>query len=443
MTVDPALVKDNLHRADLFSLKRNPDMTPERAMAWRTGLKFAIVIDPRDAEHYGSQMCLLTATNLAWRVSGNFGSVSVHGVSDQACHQMVAPDKSLSRYIADIGGRCVTDIPDDDQLIILIGSASLKGGCFQIRAVFSDWVGGIMRQDHTPVRSDKGILPLGPTLAASMAVWECFCFYDGHGTAVGRTNIGVDLWTMRPDNLSNLGKDCAENIHLPDKLWCLGLGHLGQAYLWLIGHLPYNDNERKSMLLKIQDYDTIGSSTTSTSVLSFANDIGEKKTDVCAAWLGKRGFNPHLVPGTFNSDTKFDFGTDVVLGGLDNLPSRRAVMVRQPVLYIDAGLGNRIDTFQSMRILAPSYDKQPTDVWPDQTSSTHEKIPEAIKRLQDEGRLDQCGAVTLGNTAVGFPFVGMCAATMVLAQAINQRNNRQVFEKINFDLRSPTEMTAR
>ena len=443
MTNDPALEKDNLHRGDLFALKKNPDMTPEQAETWRAGLKFAVVVDPKEANRYSNQMCLLTAVNLAWRISGRFGSVTVHGVSDQSCDTMVARDKSLATYVTELGGECSSSQPGDDRLVILVGAAGTSGGRFQVRAVFTDWIGGIVPEDRSPMSSVGGSLPLGPALAASMAVWECFRFYENHGSAIGHISKGIDLWTMRLAPLADLQDEPATTIVLPNKLWCVGLGHLGQAYLWLISHLPYSENVRRALEVKLQDIDCVSRSNLSTSVLSFDNTIGRLKRDVCASWLLQRSFSPHLIEGVVDVPRRHDLGSDVVLGGVDNFEARRAIMASKPFHYIDAGLGSGVDDFQTMKILVPSNEKVPTDIWPARRDHDDGELRPSIRRLQEAGRLDKCGAVILNGAAVGFPFVGMCAATLVMAQLLSHQNGGQVFREINFDLTEPEGLSAK
>ena len=75
---------------------------------------------------------------------------------------------------------------------------------------------------------------------------------------------------------------------LPARLWLIGLGHLGQAYLWALGLLPFA--RPQDLRLVLQDIDIITPSTESTSVLSNAALIGQKKTRVMAAWAERRGF---------------------------------------------------------------------------------------------------------------------------------------------------------
>jgi hypothetical protein len=74
--------------------------------------------------------------------------------------------------------------------------------------------------------------------------------------------------------------------YLPSRLWLIGLGNLGQAYAWLLAMLPYEDPRQVQLVL--QDFDRIAPSNDSTSLLSFAADIGRRKARVAADWLEAR-----------------------------------------------------------------------------------------------------------------------------------------------------------
>ena len=77
-----------------------------------------------------------------------------------------------------------------------------------------------------------------------------------------------------------------ELSYLPSRLWLIGLGHLGQAYLWGLGLLPYAADAKVELLL--QDVDVITPSTESTSILSDRTMLGDKKTRVTAKWAERR-----------------------------------------------------------------------------------------------------------------------------------------------------------
>ena len=136
--------------------------------------------------------------------------------------------------------------------------------------------------------------------------------------AAGRRTLGLSLW--QPNSQCDwLANDDSEPrlTYLPSQLWLIGLGHLGQAYLWGLGLLPYASPRDLSLVL--QDVDRITPSTESTSILTNATMVGVKKTRAMADWAERRGFKAAIHERLF--DGNFKCRPDepaVALCGLDN-----------------------------------------------------------------------------------------------------------------------------
>ena len=125
--------------------------------------------------------------------------------------------------------------------------------------------------------------------------------------------------------------------YLPSRLWLIGLGHLGQAYLWGLGILPYR--HPKDLSLVLQDVDIITDSTESTSVLTHAELIGQKKTRAMAVWADGRGFETSIYERLFDADFKRQQSEPgVALCGLDTANYRRALDQVGFDMVIEAGL---------------------------------------------------------------------------------------------------------
>jgi len=104
--------------------------------------------------------------------------------------------------------------------------------------------------------------------------------------SAGRQCIGLSLWDLADTNwLDAAGPDPDSGI-FPRAFWLIGLGHLGQAFLFGLGLLPYDRPGDLHLLL--QDDDIITPSTESTS-------IGTKKTRSMAAWAEGRGFTTAIT----------------------------------------------------------------------------------------------------------------------------------------------------
>ena len=145
-------------------------------------------------------------------------------------------------------------------------------------------------------------MPLAPMLAAALAINEAFLHVSGEMPSAGRRCIGLSLWDL--GNRDWLDASAADpGLHfLPTRLWLIGLGHLGQAFLFALGLLPYDRPGDLHLLL--QDEDIITPSTESTSVLSDATLIDTKKTRSMAAWAERRGFTTTITERLFDARHK-------------------------------------------------------------------------------------------------------------------------------------------
>ena len=76
-------------------------------------------------------------------------------------------------------------------------------------------------------------------LLGALAVSHAFSAEQDDPCA-GRTVQGISLWA--PDAREVWWEDNGpEEYYLPNALWLVGLGNLGQAYLWALSWLPYAD----------------------------------------------------------------------------------------------------------------------------------------------------------------------------------------------------------
>jgi hypothetical protein len=146
---------------------------------------------------------------------------------------------TLGEAIVALGGSIAP--PPDGVPFVDIGTAPRpRQGAFHIRTLFSGWRDGIVpaQADVSPTLSP--VMALAPMLAAALAVNEAFLFVSGQHGIAGRHTAGLSLWDPSSDR-DWLGPSADEpEMHLlPSRLWLIGLGHLGQAYLWALGLLPY------------------------------------------------------------------------------------------------------------------------------------------------------------------------------------------------------------
>ena len=248
-----------------------------------------------------------------------------------------AAGRRLSEAIADWGGTVVVELMSDRPTVV-IGSTD-RPAAITVWPTWSGWAGGVVTDAEARLKRGSEFV-LSGILAAGMAVSECFQCVVGNPRA-GRRAIGLSLW--RPDldwrAVESAGPHCA---YLPVSYWLAGLGHLGQAYAWAIGLLPYT--QRKMISVLLQDYDFIVKANESTSSLStHANDVGKRKTR--ARWrpaprIGRFGFRTTIVERAFDGQT-YRIGEEplLILSGFDRPEPRRLLGGAGFDRVIDAGLG--------------------------------------------------------------------------------------------------------
>src|SRR5690606_21623338 len=137
-----------------------------------------------------------------------------------------------------LGGVVAGAAPDTPTVTIGTAPQRRREG-FHVRTTYAGWRGGVV-PGHAGVNpSGPKPMPLASILSAALAVNEAFLFMSTGRSGWGRRMTGMSLWDLRPET-DWLAASPAEPelAYLPSSLWLIGLGHLGQAYLWGLGLLP-------------------------------------------------------------------------------------------------------------------------------------------------------------------------------------------------------------
>ncbi|MBU1057863.1 MAG: ThiF family adenylyltransferase [Proteobacteria bacterium] len=424
---------NSLHRLVKHVIDSGTAASVDEAEAIFKCYRLAVEIDPAATSDPVQQAILLTIITLGRRVF--LGGVTVTGPLRTPLKLSLPLGNTLATAVQALGGIIgeeVTGMPT----IVIGGGPRKRCEGFCIRTVATGWRGGIV-----PISSDLPVdggyaMPLSGMLAAGLAVNEAFLFVSGGMPAAGRRTVGLSLW--RPEReIDWLQPDESEPIltYLPSHLWLIGLGHLGQAYLWGLGLLPYRDPAGVNLVL--QDIDIITESTESTSILTDSTMIGKKKTRAMAAWAEQRGFATSLQERTFAADFKRQTHEPAVaLCGLDNGAGRRALDQVGFDFIVEAGLGSGHRDFRTMRLHILPGRRAATDIW--KHTRKGEKIEDrpAYAKLLADGVLDRCGMTLLAGKAVGAPFVGSVAASLALSEVLRLLHGGVVHQLIDIDLLS-------
>jgi hypothetical protein len=434
-------VIDDLNRSAKLFIDRASVASVDEALERLEGFRMHLHVDGSAASGPGHQAALLTALNCGRRTF--LGGVTVSGSLDAPLKLPVAPGAMLKEAIAHLGGAVVAEIPAEVPLVCFgEPPASLAPRAFAMRTTFDGWRGGVVPLG-SPCLTEVGDFTPAGVLAGALAVSELFAHFDDDALAGWRA-VGMSLWDQRADaDWTSPSADGPSPAMLPADFWLIGLGHLGQAFLWTIGLLPFGDPG--AVRLFLQDVDEAGGSTESTSILTGAGDR-RRKTRICAEWAERRGFRTQLIERRFGPDLRVaDDEPLLALCGVDN-PQARAMLEGAGFHTVfEAGLGAGVEDFRLIRTHSFPAPMSASRIWsenqvPDATeaadAATKKTVLAAYDQLRSSGVVDECGLTQLAEVAVGAPFVGAAAAAVLLAQAIRLVVDGRRSTVFNLDLRA-------
>ena len=230
---------DSLHRLIKHAIDSGAAASVAEAEALFRGYRLQVEIDSADVSDPVQQAALLTTVALGRRVF--LGGVTVTGPLDAPLMLAMPFGRTLGDAVQALGAT-FGDLAGEAPAIVIGGGVRERRAGFCVRTAAAGWRGGILPVHSELQPGGEGTMPLSGMLAAGLAVNEAFLFVNGGMPAAGRRALGLSLW--RPGReVDWLQPDESEPAltYLPSRLWLIGLGHLGQAYLWGLGLLPYQD----------------------------------------------------------------------------------------------------------------------------------------------------------------------------------------------------------
>jgi hypothetical protein len=439
MTVRGFDYADCVHRLVKEAVDRGTAGSLEEAVSQLKNYRLVLEIGGSESYSAPHQAALLTAVALGRRMY--LGGVSVHVGADAPLLVPLPLPRSLKRAIVALGGRLSSEhTPNEVPRIIIGGRRRGRRAAFEVRTVAAGWRGGVVPIDAVET-CDSEAMPLAAMFAAALAISESFLYVRGENGAAGARSVGLSLWNPgHGDDWLVSAADEPRLSFLPSRLWLLGLGHLGQAYLWALGLLPYTGP--KSLELVLQDVDVITPSTESTSILSDARLVAQKKTRAMSNWAEHRGFVTSIHERRFAAGfRRQEDEPPVLLCGLDNAHGRRTLDSAGFEFVVEAGLGSGYEDFRALRMHTLPASRSAAQIWPNTSKSTRVNYTPAYTKLINDGLVDRCGMTLLADKAVGAPFVGAVAATLVVAEVLRLLHGGTCLQLVDLDLQWPEHCT--
>jgi hypothetical protein len=429
---------DDLHRTVKLELDEGRARTLEEAEAIAASHVLQIHVGTEVGHDLAAQAAMLTAFNTSPRAF--LGGVRVLVEEEAILSSPWASGEKVGFAAARFGCELVTELSGDLPTLVIGEADSRPRGSIVLYPTSRGWSGGVVEQPSDRF-GGPGDFALAGMLAGALGVSEAFRHVRGDLEA-GRRAVGLSLW--RPE-LDWQSPDAPGDPprYLPGKLWLLGLGHLGQAYAWALGTLPYADPEAVTVYL--QDYDIVVDANKSTGLLVDNSAVGRTKGRVVAEHLEGLGFQTRVVERAFDSHTRRTTREPALaLAGFDDPAPRRDLEDANFARIIDAGLGAGVDHYQEIALHSfPSalHSREAfaaatrSSVRPEQPAY-RAMVDERIAAGESEGEAE-CGVLEVAGRTVGASFVGAVTATLVLAEALRMICRGPLYQVIDLSLRSP------
>lgn len=405
--------------------------TYEQAMETLGQFRLNLICGEEITRSAALQAALLTALNTGKRAF--LGGVAVQMPASVKPLIPWPNARTLNDIVEELGGRPSAPEHSERSHTLYFGPAS-DPVPDALSVICSGWRGGVAPADVQFALSKEGDFALGGVLAGALGVGRGFLRVCGLSSRFVEQPLGVSLW--RPD-LDWTDENAAgpELQFLPSKLWFLGLGHLGQAFLWNTALLPYARPDETLFLL--QDYDRVVRGNRGAGLLCEDDSPGHYKTRLCSRWLEGRGFSTRIHERPFDQTVRRNEDEPyIAFCGFDSAPARRCLDRAGFSLVVECGLGGSVDTFDQISLHTfPDATRTPAEIWAEDNPDGTDAKPELIDAFRSQ---DPCGilAETLARKALSSSFVGAHAGALAIGEVLRGLHGGVRCEIINAQLRS-------
>ena len=373
------------------------------------------------------QVAFLTALNISKRVF--LGGIYCELPKD-CPNRLKLKANSFKELVKSYGG-LFEENSSQKSVKLLFGIAPYSSN--EIEVVHSGWRGGInfCNQERIILNNSSSKVMLGAIASASIACYIAFNKIFSVVENLLDVNTGISLWDLNAkDKWHEL--DGPETINLPRNIWTLGLGHLGQAYLWTLGFLPYSQPQKTIVLL--EDHDIVAIENIGSQILSSICDIDSPKTRPCSSFLESLGFKTQIIEKKFEeSDQNQEWRKNYpfLINGVDNVATRKSIQAEQLELFLDGATNGGLQLFDSFTLKNVRYLKKNSNIiWNNDIQDNviiHKNLYDRYQKSHN------CGELT--NIGVSTPFVGVFGAVINISELLRALNKGIRYTIVTLQLR--------
>ena len=437
---------DEIDRTAKILIDAGKAKDPADARRYLQSLILQVAVGPEIASDPAAQAALATIVNAGRRAFK--GGVHVRLAIDPLLTTGWTAGRLASATIERLGGMVVPELAANKPTLV-VGMPGDDAGEPLLHLTWNGWSAGVVQRAED--RSATAGTAVSGVLAAGLGISETFQQALG-GVFAGRRDVGLSLW--RPDLVWRTPEAVGPALeYLPKALWLLGLGHLGQAYAWSVGLLPYAAPHECQVAL--MDFDTVVAGNTATQLLTTDRDVDRRKTRVVASAMESLGFRTRVVERAFDEEFRVVSHANpnrdepqVALAGFDDVAPRRLLGGADLRYIVDAGLGSGPSEYLDMVLHTFPASTGPAEAFI-QSARQERGLPSAyeaeIARQTEAGGDEtaaRCGMLEISGVSVGAAFVGVVASALVVADVVRVLHEGENYSVISLDLREPGRIRA-
>lgn len=403
---------DTLNRTMKLAMDEGLVDSYEEAQALFSSFRLRIVVQPGFTAVHAAEAAVLTLLNSAPKTF--LGGVDLVGPTDELCTRAWFAGLTLGEVAQDLGvtiGAVVGEVPT-----IYVGGDMPETNTFCL-GISLQREGFTLSPDRCEMGTSDCFVEAG-VAAAGAALNEAFQHVYRKSPVAGQRQI---CWKF-PDG---------GRVAPLSSVWLIGLGHLGQAFLWtavLAGgnYLPQT--------IRLSDFDKVSRSSLSTSLLVKAKDIGREKVTVVAEQLELLGVRVERDNQRLELNSAIvQSAQELVVVAVDNVALRRSLDLLRAKRLLEGGIGDGADAFTRIQLHAFPGPRKARDVWAGDDARAARAVdiskPAYQSLVAESG--NQCGVTMIAGRSIATPFVGAFAGALLGRLALDSSGVEYAW---NFDV---------
>lgn len=386
---------ESLNRTMKLAMDEGRVQSYQEAFALFSSFRLRLQVAPGFSASPGVEAAVLTLLRAGPKTF--LGGVELVGPLDEPCTLAWFAGKSLGAVATDCGVSASAGLIGHVPTICVGAGATTTEGF---------WIGLRVRSDGFTLTPDVSFQSVPESsveagvAAAGAALNQAFQYIYRKSPQAGQREVTFRLPVRK-------------NSTTARNQWVIGMGHLGQAYLWTT---MLQSSELRPAVVRLSDDDKVSASSLSTCLLVDPSDVGCDKVGAVAGRLEALGVVVQRDLVRLNLDAgPLCANHPLCVVAVDNLALRRSLDRVHAARVLEAGIGDGPDGFTRIQAHAFPGARLARDIWsgedPNASRAVDISKPAYRSLLAESG--DECGTALVAGRSIATPFVGAFAGAIL------------------------------